>query len=215
MPFAVKIILIVVSSYLLGNINFAIILSHFKHGDIRKSGSGNPGTMNVIRTYGKFVGVMCLVLDVLKAAIPAYFSWWLMTGSPWYPDDKLGIYISGLAMTIGHIYPVFLKFKGGKGIACILGVSLVSAPVVTLIALFAGIWFIIIFKVGVLGSFIIIFTPNLYVACVTGASNPALSALIFALVAIAMLAHRSNFYRLFTGTENRTVLFPKKKKKSI
>lgn len=213
MPYAVKIIIIVIASYLLGNINFAVILSHFKHGDIRKSGSGNPGTMNVIRTYGKLVGVMCLVLDVLKAAIPAFFSWWLMAGELCQKDDMLGIYISGLAMTVGHIYPVFLKFKGGKGIACIIGVSLVAVPVLTLIALAAGILFIIIFKVGALGSFIIIFVPNLYVAYSVGPTDPAVAALIFALVALALFAHRSNVYRLFTGTENRTVLFPKKKTK--
>lgn len=211
MPFAARIILIVVCSYIIGNINFAVILSHFKHGDIRRSGSGNPGTMNMIRTYGKFAGVMCLVLDALKAAIPAFFAWWILAGEPWQTDDKLGIYISGLAVTVGHIYPVFMKFKGGKGIACIIGVSLVSVPLVTVIAFLSGLIFIILFKVGALGSFIIIFVPNLYVAFQTGASDPAVSALVFALVALALFAHRSNVYRLFTGTENRTVLFKRKR----
>ncbi len=214
MPFAVKIILIVVVSYLAGNINFAVILSRIKHGDIRKSGSGNPGTMNVIRSYGKVVGALCLVLDAFKAAVPAFFFWWLLAGEPCAQDDKLGLYISGLSTVVGHIWPVFMKFKGGKGIACIIGVSLVATPVVTLIAFAVGLIFIILFKIGALGSFIIILVPNLYEAAVIGASDPAVCALIFAIVALAFFAHRSNLVRMFTGTENRTVLFGKKKKKN-
>ena len=69
----VKLLITVVVSYLVGNINFALVLSRIKHGDIRHSGSGNPGTMNVVRTYGKVVGVVCLLLDAFKAAVPAFF----------------------------------------------------------------------------------------------------------------------------------------------
>ena len=85
---------------------------------------------------------------------------------------------------------------------------------VTLIAFAAGLIFIILFKIGALGSFIIILVPNLYEAAVIGASDPAVCALIFAIVALAFFAHRSNLVRMFTGTENRTVLFGKKKKKN-
>ena len=73
MNLAVRIIIVAAVSYLFGNINFAVIISRFRHGDIRKSGSGNPGTMNVVRTYGKVVGALCLILDAFKAAVPAFF----------------------------------------------------------------------------------------------------------------------------------------------
>ena len=209
MPIYAKILIIVIVSYFVGNINFAVILSRLKHSYIRNNGSGNPGTMNVIRSYGKIVGVMCMILDVVKAAIPAFFFWWFYAGEV-LSADRVGLYISGLSTVVGHIWPVVMKFKGGKGIACIIGVSLVANPIVTLISFAVGVIFLIIFKVGALGSFIMIFGPNLYEVIMTE-RTPAELALIFAIVAVAFFAHRSNIVRMFTGTENRTVLFKKKK----
>lgn len=212
MPLVWKIIITAVVSYFIGNINAAVILARLKHGDIRKSGSGNPGTMNVVRTYGKLVGILCLILDAVKAAVPAFFAWWWFAGTPYDLSDKFGLYLSGLAVVVGHIWPVTMKFRGGKGIACIIGISLLANPIVTLISFAAGLLFIIIFKIGAMGSFIMIFTPNIYEAIMLGTSAPAVSALVFATVALALLAHRSNIIRLFTGKENLTVFFPKKKK---
>lgn len=199
-------------SYFIGNVNFALVLSRLKHGDIRNSGSGNPGTMNVVRTYGKVVGVLCLILDAFKAAIPAFFFWWLCAGEVYDVSDKLGLYVSGLSVVVGHIFPVCLKFKGGKGIACIIGISLVAHPFVTLIAFAAGLIFLIIVKIGALASFIMIFVPNIYEAYVLGGTQPAVSGLIFAMLTLAVLAHHANLVRLFSGTENLTVLFKKKPK---
>lgn len=201
-----------VVSYFIGNVNFALVLSRLKHGDIRNSGSGNPGTMNVVRTYGKVVGVLCLILDAFKAAIPAFFFWWLCAGEVYDVSDKLGLYVSGLSVVVGHIFPVCLKFKGGKGIACIIGISLVAHPFVTLIAFAAGLIFLIIVKIGALASFIMIFVPNIYEAYVLGGTQPAVSGLIFAMLTLAVLAHHANLVRLFSGTENLTVLFKKKPK---
>ena len=212
MPLYVKIIIIAVCSYFIGNINFAIIISRFKHGDIRKSGSGNPGTMNVVRSYGKIIGALCLILDAFKAAIPAFFSWWLVSGVPFDVTNKLGLYVCGLSIVIGHIYPVFMKFKGGKGIACILGIALLAQPIVTIITFAVGLLFILFFKIGALGSFLMILTPNIYELIMLGGNDLAVSALIFVIIALATFAHRSNIVRMFTGRENRTVFFPKKKK---
>ena len=209
----VKLLITVVVSYLVGNINFALVLSRIKHGDIRHSGSGNPGTMNVVRTYGKVVGVVCLLLDAFKAAVPAFFFWWLCAGNPYDISDKLGLYVSGLSVVVGHIFPVFLKFKGGKGIACIIGISLLAHPFVTLIAFAVGLIFLIVVKIGALASFIMIFSPNIYEAISLGGTQPAVSALIFAMMTLAVLAHHANLVRLFSGTENLTVLFRFGKKK--
>ena len=208
----IRILITAVVSYFIGNVNFALVLSRLKHGDIRNSGSGNPGTMNVVRTYGKVVGVLCLILDAFKAAIPAFFFWWLCSGEVYDVSDKLGLYVSGLSVVVGHIFPVCLKFKGGKGIACIIGISLVAHPFVTLIAFAAGLIFLIIVKIGALASFIMIFVPNIYEAYVLGGTQPAVSGLIFAMLTLAVLAHHANLVRLFSGTENLTVLFKKKPK---
>ena len=208
----IRILITAVVSYFIGNVNFALVLSRLKHGDIRNSGSGNPGTMNVVRTYGKVVGVLCLILDAFKAAIPAFFFWWLCAGEVYDVSDKLGLDVSGLSVVVGHIFPVCLKFKGGKGIACIIGISLVAHPFVTLIAFAAGLIFLIIVKIGALASFIMIFVPNIYEAYVLGGTQPAVSGLIFAMLTLAVLAHHANLVRLFSGTENLTVLFKKKPK---
>lgn len=225
MAFAWKIVIIAVLSYLIGNLNFAVIISHLKHGDIRKSGSGNPGTMNMIRAYGKAIGALCLVLDAFSAAIPALIFWWWLCGDGWgfgqfwCQADKLGLYVSGTAIVVGRIYPVFMKFHGGKGIACIIGVSFVSNPVVTLVAFGIGLLFLIYFKIGALSSFIMIYSPNIFAAATYTAGwygqpkyVPAVLALIFSFVLLSLFAHRKNVVRLFSGTENRTVLFPKKPK---
>ena len=203
----IKLLITVIVSYFIGNINYALILSRLKHGDIRNSGSGNPGTMNVVRTYGKVVGVLCLLLDAFKAAIPAFFFWWLCAGTPFDDSEKLGRYVAGLSVVVGHIVPVCLKFKGGKGIACIIGISLLAHPFVTMIAFAIGLAFLIFVKIGALASFIMIFTPNIYEAYVLGGTQPIVSVLIFVMLAIAVIAHHANIVRLFSGTENLTVLF--------
>ena len=103
--------LVVIVSYLLGSINFAYITARIKGIDISSEGSGNPGTSNVLRTLGKKSAAIVLFGDLLKGAIPIIF---------FYQDQYFLVY--GLAAVVGHIYPVFYKFKGGKGVATYLGV---------------------------------------------------------------------------------------------
>ena len=107
--------LVVVLSYLLGSINFAYITARIKGIDISSEGSGNPGTSNVLRTLGKGSAAIVLFGDLLKGAIPIIY---------FYQDRYFLIY--GLAAVIGHIYPVFYKFKGGKGVATYLGVYITT-----------------------------------------------------------------------------------------
>ena len=103
--------LVVIVSYLLGSINFAYITARIQGIDISSEGSGNPGTSNVLRTLGKGSAAIVLFGDLLKGAIPIIF---------FYQDQYFLVY--GLAAVVGHIYPVFYKFKGGKGVATYLGV---------------------------------------------------------------------------------------------
>lgn len=209
---ALKIILIIIGSYFVGNINAAVIISHFRGSDIRKSGSGNPGTMNMIRTHGKILGVMTLVADALKALICCIAASFIMGEVPFSSENTLPIFIAGLSVTFGHIYPVLLKFKGGKGIACIIGVNFVVDPMVMGITLVAGILLIIICKVGTFGTLSMIIAPLVVEAYRLGGSDITVSILIFVLVSLSLFAHRENIIRLFRGRETLTYLFKKKPK---
>ena len=107
--------LVILFSYLLGSVNFAYITARIKGIDISSSGSGNPGTSNVLRTLGKSSAAVVLLGDLLKGAIPILF----------FSNDKYFL-LYGLAAVLGHIYPVFYKFKGGKGVATYLGVYIAA-----------------------------------------------------------------------------------------
>lgn len=115
----------IVIAYLLGSINFAIILSKLRGQDIRDHGSKNAGATNMLRTYGKKAAVITLVGDFLKGAV-AVFIGMLLAGA-------LGQYIASLFAVLGHVFPVYYKFKGGKGIATAAGTILASKPSVLLI----------------------------------------------------------------------------------
>ena len=209
---ALQIVLIAIGSYFVGNINASIIISRIKGGNIRTAGSGNPGTMNMVRTYGKALGVLTLVFDAFKASICCVVACFVFGQVPFAAENHWGIYIAGIAATTGHIFPMFMKFKGGKGIACIIGVNLVANPLVTLIVFIVGVTLIIFVKVGSLGSFFIIFAPLIYDAVILEGKDPAVSALIIAMVTLSLLAHRENIVRLFRGRENLTYIFKKKVK---
>ena len=140
MSIVLKYILLVVGSYLIGNISFARIIGRFKKVDITKQGSGNPGTMNMIRNQGVVLGILTLMLDMIKGAVPATVGYFLFGGASDVPQSMIGVYAAGLSVVVGHIYPVFYKFKGGKGVACVLGVFAVANPLA----------FIIVFAIDVI-----------------------------------------------------------------
>lgn len=212
---ALKIAAVIMGSYLFGNINTALIISKIKKQDVRKMGSGNPGTMNMFRNYGVILGVVTLLCDALKGALPCLFGWWLLGEEFSLGADRFGLYLGALSVIVGHIFPVFLKFKGGKGIASSIGVCLVVNPIATLITFAVGVAFILITKMGSVTSFIIISFPlaiegfaasgaDGYMALVNG-------LLIFTLFSLTLFAHRKNIVKLFTGKESKTVLFGKNK----
>ena len=197
-------VLVAVCSYFVGNINNAILISKIKGKDIRECGSGNPGTMNMLRTYGKLLGVLTLILDVLKGVVPC------MLGS-----DRLGMYVAGICAVLGHIYPVCMKFKGGKGAATIIGVCLTLQPLYTLATFAFGVAFLIVTTVGSLTSFIIISAP-LAIEGLTSAHNPIgvyASVILFAMYLLSLFAHRLNLVKLFYGNEGRVLLFGYQKRR--
>ena len=163
-----------ISSYLLGNVNWAIIISKFKKVDIRSMGSGNPGTLNMSRNLGLKAGLLTFFLDILKGVIPTIIAYFvfkdkLIYDSGFYLKD-FAVYLCGFAVVIGHIYPVFMKFKGGKGIATSIGVFLTIEAVngwgwvaVAVMAIVAAALFIYFTEFGAMGSFIAT-TPSAIVA---------------------------------------------------
>ena len=211
-------------SYFIGNVNFALIISKLKHKDIRKMGSGNPGTLNMSRNLGIKIGVLTLVLDVLKGALPALagylvFKKYYFEATSFCVAD-FALYLCGLCVIIGHIFPVFLGFHGGKGIASTMGVIIVCTVVHgwwVLIAVFsiaAAIAFIYYTEFGGMGSFIAI-TPSLIFSALflfgkyglNNAETPyllAADACIFLFFFFTWFAHRKNIYNMLNGTEHPT-----------
>ena len=208
--------LVAVGSYFVGNINNAIVISKLKGKDIRQCGSGNPGTMNMLRTYGKLLGVLTLILDVLKGVVPCLLGWLFMGGGQFlrFGSDRIGMYVAGICAVLGHIYPVLMKFNGGKGAATMIGVCLTLQPLYTLAIFAFGVVFLLITKVGSLTSFIMISVP-LAMEGLHAAQNPIgvyASLILFAMYLLSLFAHRKNVYKLFYGNEARVILFKQKQK---
>ena len=210
-----KIIAVIVGSYLFGNINTALIISKIKKGDVRKMGSGNPGTMNMFRNYGVVLGVVTLLCDALKGVGPCILGWWLLGEEYTFAGSRFGLYLGGFSVIVGHVFPVFLKFKGGKGIASSIGVCLVAHPLATLVTFVVGVLFLLVTKMGSITSFLIISFPLAiegYEAAALGGNMAIVNCLlIFALFALTLFAHRKNVVKLFRGKESKTVLFGKNK----
>lgn len=223
--------LIGVFSYLFGSINWAMFISKLKRLDIRKVGSGNPGTLNMSRNLGFKFGLLTFFLDLTKGALPTLISFFVFgeekfSYSEFYIRD-FAIYLSGLCVVLGHIYPIYFKFKGGKGIASTIGVFMVCESVhgmgwamVAIMALVAAAVFIYITEFGAMGSFIAI-TPPAISGCIrlfldygrrsTGSFNAGTLAfhivsnmLIFAICFFTWFAHRKNIERMLAGDEHPT-----------
>ncbi len=214
--YALKIISVVAVCYLIGNVNNALIISRIKKRDIRAEGSGNPGAMNMIRNFGAVIGITTLILDAIKGAIGCIIGWFVLGEAFTFGADKLGMYVGGLSVIVGHIFPVFLKFKGGKGIASSIGICFVLNPLVAAITTLAGLIFIIVTKMGAVTSFIIIAYPLAFAGYKQiGAGNLAEALIVLAMFCLTLFCHRKNIYKLFTGVENKTNLIKKKKNKSV
>jgi glycerol-3-phosphate acyltransferase PlsY len=189
-------VFIALFGYLLGSIPTGVILAKlFSKDDPRKIGSKNIGAANIFRTAGRMLGILTLVGDLLKGAVP------VVIAIQWGESD-VWIAIAGLTPLLGHIFPIFLGFKGGKGVATALGVYLVISPIAVLIEflIFAGIvwrWRFIS-----LGSLICAITIPILIAFFRSDSQSyfIISVIIAALI---LYRHQSNISRLLQGTESK------------
>lgn len=206
------ILLVVIISYLCGNISFARMISKSKKDDITKLGSGNPGSTNILRNYGLKFGVLNLALDMFKSFVPSIASFYI------FGHSYLMLYIAGLSSMLGHIYPVVFGFKGGKGIATMLGMFLASNPIVTLICVGAGAVIWAIFEYGSVVSFLCITTLTVVEGIRARMNLPMderkiICVILFAIFIFTWYAHRKNIERLLLGKESKASLIKKTKKK--
>ena len=189
-------------AYLLGSIPFGYILVRlFRKQDIRATGSGNIGATNVVRSGAKGLGILTLLLDLLKAFAAVEIAAHFAPGMPGFPSD-LAV-AAGIAAVLGHVFPVWLRFKGGKGVASALGDFIAIAPLAALCAL--GV-FIVVFAItrfvslaSILAAvmmpvFCMIFMPD---------RTPVFVGGIIFIALLVIAKHHANIARLMEGKENR------------
>ena len=213
MPDFVKYIIIIVVGYLLGNFSSAKFLSRIKKDDITKHGSGNPGTMNMLRTFGFKLGLLTLLLDALKGVIPSLLGFLIFGGTGGGDLAYVGLFVGGFSAILGHIFPVFYKFKGGKGVACIVGMFLVAEPIWAAAMIIVCFLYLLLFKYGVLTSFIFI-TVLTIIEGYRFNNNLPICLILFGIFCLIWYMHRQNFFRLLIGKENKINLFKKKQQKT-
>ena len=207
---AVSIALICVLGYLLGGINGAILLSKLvEKDDVRRHGSGNAGFTNFFRNYGKRTSLLVILIDAAKAAASCLLGGWLLGK---YGLRTEGLLLGGLAATLGHDFPAFLGFRGGKGIVCGFATALVTDWRVGLIlfAVFALVYFLthyvslasVLCALGFFVSFWLFYPGRPFVLILSGC-----------LSALAIFLHRENIGRLVRGQERKTYFFKRRETK--
>lgn len=204
MPLALQIILCILFGYLIGGINPSYIIGRLRGFDIRKKGSGNAGASNAVITMGKAIGIGSAIFDILKATA-AYLLAPLIFG-----DLALAAEIAGAACILGHIFPVYMKFKGGKGLACLGGVVLAMDWRAFLILLGSEIILCILLNyicvAPITASVMVPLAYGFFGSTGTGwfinADNGWWGAAVLSVAMIGILSrHVQNIYRIATGTE--------------
>ena len=191
-----ELFLIILVSYLFGSIPFGLLLTKiFLKKDIRKIGSGNIGATNVLRAGNKILGYSTLVLDILKAVLPILYIKFFM-------NDYL--YISALSIFIGHVFPIWLKFKGGKGVASYLGI-LCCLDIFTAL-IFGVVWIsvFILFKFSSLSSLLASLTIPIFHFFYNSNSDYYFYFMMFILI---FFTHRENIKRLRNNTESKSKIY--------
>lgn len=205
-------IFIAIIAYLIGSVNFSIIFSKkFAGFDVREKGSGNAGTTNMLRSVGKGAAALTLICDILKGVVAIGAA--IVVGYVFKDfENKAGLaQVAAIAVILGHTFPVFYKFKGGKGIATSLGVLFMINWRIALICLVFALVLMIITRMVSVGSIATaILFPILILFVNTGVIHadylvPGKGYFIFSLILAILVAfnHRSNIKRLLNGTENK------------
>jgi glycerol-3-phosphate acyltransferase PlsY len=200
--------LFIVAAYLVGSIPFGYLIVRARGGgDVRETGSGGTGATNVTRRAGRGAGVLTLALDVAKGALVALTARWLLT-----PDFGVNPWVAAasIAVVVGHVFPVWLKFRGGKGVATGLGVFLSLTPAAVALAALVFIAVVWATRYVSLGSMLATATLPLFVWLLSDRGNSNVSGAFTPIMAVAIIGgaliifmHRANIGRLLSGTENK------------
>lgn len=204
-------VITVIAAYLIGSISFAVIFSAlFIKKDVRELGSGNAGTTNMMRVAGFLPGALTFICDALKGFAACYIGKLIFeyaysqTGSLWL-HSSVGVYLCGLACMLGHMYPIFFGFKGGKGVATSVGIFTVCCP----IAIISG---LAVFAVSTIISKIVSLSSLLATVTVVvlslifydkGGVFELQAVLSITMGALVFFKHRANIVRLINGNENK------------
>lgn len=209
---------LVIVSYLIGSIPFSFLIVKFHlDDDIRSHGSGNVGATNVLRTAGKRAGLLALLLDMGKGASAVLLARWMVASQPWpfdgpgvgaqtladqltYPSFWIGL--AGLLAVLGHVFPIWLKFDGGKGVATAAGVFLAVHPMAMLMVTIIVLIVIAISRYVSLGSIVGAASMPLILRFVVGTTFWTVAfSIVISLIVI--VTHHSNISRIANGTERR------------
>ena len=197
----IKLFIFIILSYLIGSISGSLLLGKFKKVDIRNLGSGNAGATNAFRSVGPFFALCTLLIDIMKGYLP------IILFSPYVdmPLDKDLIKILiGVSSVLGHVYPIFYSFKGGKGAGTLLGVIAAIFP--SSISLVFSIWILVLIFTGYVGLSTIFAGLTLVVSTYFWYSPGIYSAFGFFTILISIFlifTHRSNILRMIEGKENQ------------
>jgi glycerol-3-phosphate acyltransferase PlsY len=191
-----NLVLVALIAYTLGGIPFGYLFVRFVMGkDIRTMGSGNIGATNVHRSAGRGAGVIVLLLDILKGFLAVWIASILTRNS------SLGLALAAVAVMIGHSFPVFLRFKGGKAVACFIGAFLYIAPVPLLAVLVIFVLIVTLSKYISLGSILSALLFPVAIWLIMHPPTPILLSAIFAALLITY-RHKANIQRIIAGNEN-------------
>ena len=200
-------IVVAIIAYLIGSINFSVIFSKKMAGfDVREKGSGNAGTTNMLRSVGKKAAAITLICDILKGVVAILIAMliaWIFK----VENASLLVQIAGIAVVLGHTFPIFFGFKGGKGVATSLGILIMSNWQIGLICLVFGVVLIALTRMVSLGScaaavlfpVLTLFINEHYI--VSQGSSYLIYSIILAV--IVLFNHRSNIQRILSGKENK------------
>ena len=207
----IEYIIMAIIAYGIGSVNFSVIISKKMAGfDVREKGSGNAGTTNMLRSVGKKAAALTLVCDILKGIVAIAIS--IIIGNIVKEANKeLLLQIAGIAVVLGHTFPIFFGFKGGKGVATSLGILLMSNWKIGLICLVFALVLMALTRMVSLGScgaailfpVLTLFIDDSYTVLTEGKRGSTYLIYSIILAVIVLYNHRSNIKRLLNGTENK------------
>jgi glycerol-3-phosphate acyltransferase PlsY len=203
---------LIILAYILGSIPTAVWIGKRFYGiDVREFGSGNAGATNTFRVLGRKAGVPVLIIDIIKGSAAVALSYFSTNaiGSFEFINLQLGL---GVAALLGHIFPVFAGFRGGKGVATILGIVMCILPLATCLALIVFLTVLLTSRIVSLSSMLAGLSFPIILNVFLGNSNPVLTTFSVLVAFLLVITHRKNIKRLLNKQESKVRLFTAKSK---